>query len=167
MLKMIANLLKILNSEAAPSQISVAIGFSMITGFLPLFTPLNFLILLLVLVLRVNISSYLLGSVFFAGIAWFLDPLFNPIGLFVLTAGPLEGLWTALYNMAIGRLQRFNNSVVMGSLVFSLLFFVPLVLLMNAAIQRYREHILIWVKKTRIMQIVMASKLYSLYEKIT
>lgn len=167
MLKMIANLLKILNSEADPFQISVALGLAMITGFLPLFTPLNLLILLLVLVLRVNISSYLLGSVFFAGVAWFLDPLFHRVGLFVLTAGPLEGLWTALYNTVIGRLQRFNNSVVMGSFVFSLLFFVPLVLLMNAAIRRYREHILIWVKKTRIMQMITASKLYSLYEKIS
>jgi uncharacterized protein (TIGR03546 family) len=167
MLKMIANLLKILNSEADPFQISVALGLSMVTGFLPLFTPLNLLILLLVLVLRVNISSYILGSAFFAGVAWFLDPLFHRIGFFVLTAGPLEGLWTAFYNTAIGRLQRFNNSVVMGSFVFSLVFFVPLVLIMNAAIRRYREHLLIWVKKTRIMQMIMASKLYSLYEKLS
>ena len=167
MLKMIANLLKILNSEADPFQISVALGLAMITGFLPLFTPLNLLILFLVLVLRVNISSYLLGSAFFAGVSWFLDPLFHRVGLFVLTAGPLEGLWTALYNTVIGRLQRFNNSVVMGSFVFSLIFFVPLILLLNAGIRRYREHILIWVKKTRIMQMITASKLYSLYEKIS
>lgn len=167
MLKMIANLLKILNSEADPFQISVALGLSMATGFLPLFTPLNLVVLFLVLVLRVNISSYLLGSAFFAGVAWLLDPLFHRIGLFVLTAGPLEGLWTALYNTALGRLQRFNNSVVMGSFIFSLLFFAPLVLLMNAMIRRYREHLLIWVKKSRIMQVIMASKLYALYEKLS
>jgi len=167
MLKMIANLLKILNSEADPFQISVALGFSMITGFLPLFTPLNLVILLLVFLLRVNISSYLLGSAFFAGVAWFLDPLFHRIGLFVLTAGALEGLWTAFYNTVIGRLQRFNNSVVMGSFVFSLIFFVPLVLIMNVAIRRYRQNILVWVKKSRIMQMITASKLYSLYEKLS
>lgn len=167
MLKMIANLLKILNSKADPFQISVALGLSMITGFLPLFTPLNLVILLLVLVLRVNISSYLLGSALFAGIAWFLDPVFHHIGLLVLTSGALEGLWTAFYNTVIGRLQRFSNSVVMGSPVFSIIFFVPLVLIMNAAIRRYREHLLVWVKKTRIMQVITASKLYSLYEKLS
>lgn len=167
MLKMIANLLKILNSKADPFQISVALGLSMITGFLPLFTPLNLVILLLVLVLRVNISSYLLGSALFAGIAWFLDPVFHHIGLLVLTSGALEGLWAAFYNTVIGRLQRFSNSVVMGSLVFSIIFFVPLVLIMNAAIRRYREHLLVWVKKTRIMQVITASKLYSLYEKLS
>jgi uncharacterized protein (TIGR03546 family) len=167
MLTMIAKLLKILNSEADPSQISVALGLSMITGFLPLFTPLNLVVLLLVLVLRVNISSYLIGSVLFAGVAWFLDPLFHRIGLFVLTAAPLEGLWTAFYNTVTGRLQRFNNSVVMGSFIFSVVFFVPLVLLVNTLIRRYRDHILIWVKKSRIMQVITASKLYSLYQKVS
>jgi len=167
MLTMIAKLLKILNSEADPFQISVALGLSMITGFLPLFTPLNLVVLLLVLVLRVNISSYILGSAFFAGVAWFLDPLFHRIGLFVLTAAPLEGLWTAFYNTVTGRLQRFNNSVVMGSFVFSVVFFVPLVLLVNTLIRRYRDHILVWVKKSRIMQVITASKLYSLYQKVS
>ncbi len=167
MLTMIAKLLKVLNSEADPFQISVALGLAMITGFLPLFTPLNLCILLLVLVLRVNISSYLLGSAFFSGIAWMLDPVFHRIGLAVLTAGPLEGLWTAFYNTVIGRLQRFNNSVVMGSLVFSVACFVPLVLVMNALIRRYREHILVWVKKTRLMRVLMASRFYSLYEKLS
>jgi uncharacterized protein (TIGR03546 family) len=167
MLSMIAKFLKVLNSETDPSQISVALALSMITGFLPLFTPLNLFILFLVLVLRVNISSYLLGAAFFSGAAWFLDPLFHHIGLPVLTAAPLEGLWTALYNTAIGRLQRFNNSVVMGSFIFSLLLFLPFVLLMNMAIRRYRDHVLVWVKKTRIMQMIMASKFYDLYEKLS
>jgi uncharacterized protein (TIGR03546 family) len=164
---MIAKLLKILNSDAEPFQISVALGLAMITGFLPLFAPLNLLILLLVLVLRVNISAYLLGSAFFAGVAWFLDPLFHRAGLAILTAGSLEGMWTAFYNTALGRLQRFNNSVVMGSFLFSVLFFIPLVLVMNLAIRRYRDHVLVWVKKTRVMQMIMASRLYAVYQKIS
>ncbi len=167
MLKMIANLLKILNSEADPFQISVALGLSMITGFLPLFTPLNLLILFLVLALRVNLSSYILGSAFFSGIAWFFDPLFHRVGLAALTAGPLEGLWTGLYNTVLGRLQRFNNSVVMGSIITALVLFAPLVMVLNVLIRRYREHVLVWVKKSRLMQVFMASKLYSLYQKIS
>jgi uncharacterized protein (TIGR03546 family) len=167
MLSMIAKLLKVLNSEADPFQISVALGLSMITGFLPLFTPLNLVILLLVLVLRVNISSYLLGSAFFSGIAWFLDPVFHRIGFVVLTAGMLEGLWTVFYNTVIGRLQKFNNSVVMGGFVFSVVFFLPLVLLLNVVIRRYRDHVLVWVKKSRVMQMITASKFYSLYEKLS
>jgi uncharacterized protein (TIGR03546 family) len=76
-------------------------------------------------------------------------------------------MWTAFYNTTIGRIQRFNNSVVMGSFLVSLLFFIPLVLVMNMAIRRYREHVLVWVKKTRVMQMIMASRLYAVYEKIS
>lgn len=167
MLSLFAKLLKILNSEASPFQISIALGLSMITSFLPLVTPLNLLILFLVFLLRVNISAYLLGTALFSGIAWFLDPLFHPIGRAVLTAGPLEELWTAFYNTIIGRLQRFNNTVVMGSFLFSLLIFVPFVLLTNSMIRRYREHVLVWVKKTRLMQLILASRFYALYEKLS
>jgi len=165
MIKMIANLLKILNSDADPSQISLALGFALVSALLPFFSPLSLLILLVVFLLRVNLSAYLLGTAFFSGVAYLLDPLLHGIGLAVLTAGPLEGVWTALHNSTIWRIQRFNNSVVMGGLVFGILCFIPLVLLANALIRRYREHVLAWVKKTRLMQAFTASKFYDMYRK--
>ena len=163
MIKMIANLLKILNSDSNPSQISLAFGFALISGLLPFFSPASLLVLLIVFLLRVNLSAYLLGTAFFAGCAYLLDPLLHRIGLTLLTAAPLEGLWTTLYNSTLWRVQKFNNSVVMGSLVVGILCFVPLVFLTNALIRRYREHVLIWVKKTRLMQAFTASKFYDIY----
>jgi uncharacterized protein (TIGR03546 family) len=167
MLKMIANLLKVLNSDADPSQISLAFGFALISGFLTFFSPLNLLVLLIVFLLRVNLSAYFLGTAFFAGIAYLLDPLLHRIGLALLTAATLEGLWTALYNSTLWRIQRFNNSVVMGGLVFGILCFVPLVLLSNALVRRYREHVLAWVRKTRFMHALTASKFYNIYSKVS
>jgi uncharacterized protein (TIGR03546 family) len=166
MLSLLAKLLKILNSEAEPSQISLAFGFALISGFLTLFSPFNLLILLLVLFFRVNLSAYILGTVFFSGVAYLLDPLFHRIGFSVLTLPALEGLWTSMYGSTLWRIQRFNNSVVMGGIVFSLLFFMPLVLASNVLVRKYRERVLVWVRKTRLMQLVTASKLYSIYEKL-
>jgi uncharacterized protein (TIGR03546 family) len=166
MLSLLAKLLKILNSEAEPSQISLAFGFALISGFLSFFSPFNLLILLLVLFFRVNLSAYILGTVFFSGVAYLLDPLFHRIGFSVLTLPALEGLWTSMYGSTLWRIQRFNNSVVMGGIVFSLLFFMPLVLASNVLVQKYRERVLVWVRKTRLMQLVTASKLYSIYEKL-
>jgi uncharacterized protein (TIGR03546 family) len=167
MIKMIAKLLKVLNSESDPSQISLAFSFSMLSGFLSFFSPLNLLVLLIVFLLRVNLSAYFLGTAFFAGIAYLLDPLFDRIGLALLTAGPLEGLWTAMYNSTIWRIQKFNNTIMMGSFMFAILFFIPLLFLSNAAIRRYREHVLSWVRKSRLMQIITASKFYAAYEKVS
>jgi uncharacterized protein (TIGR03546 family) len=112
------------------------------------------LVLFLILVLRVNLSAFLLGLAFFSGIAYLLDPLFHRIGLAVLTTGSLERLWTTLYNSTLWRLERFNNSIVMGSLLLSLLLFVPLYLASNRLIVNYREHVLAWVQKTKLVHVL-------------
>ena len=129
MLRAIAKILKTLNSETEPGQISLALCFSMIVGFTPLFSLHNFLVFLLVLVLRVNLSTFILGLILFSGVAYLLDPIFHWIGLAVLTSSGLEGIWTAFYNMTLLRLAKFNNSIVMGSFLFSLVLFAPFTLL--------------------------------------
>lgn len=167
MLSMIVRLLKILNSETEPGQISLALCFSMIMGFTPLLSLHNLLILLIVLLLKVNLTTFVLGWLVFSGIAYILDPLFHWIGYAVLTAGALESLWNSLYNMTLFRLEKFNNTVVMGSLLCSLILFIPFYFLCNLAIMRYRDHVLAWVQKTRLVQALKASKLYTAYQAVS
>ena len=167
MITILAKLLKMLNSEADPHQISAGFCLAMITGFTPLWSLHNLLVLFLILIFRVNLSAFLLGWALFSGIAYLLDPMFHALGYKILTAGALTGLWTALYNMDLFRLANFNNSLVMGSLVVSLALFVPLLLILNLIIQKYREHILAWVRKTRLAQIVNSSRLFSIYKTLS
>ena len=164
MIQIVAKILKVLNSESDPGQISLALCLAMFAGFTPFLSLHNLVILFLVLVLRVNLSTFLLGLAAFSGLAYLLDPLFNRLGLFFLTADSLQGFWTDLYNSSFWRLTRFNNSILMGSFIFSLLLFFPLYLLANVAIRRYRENVLSWVRKSRIMQALTASKFYSFYQ---
>jgi uncharacterized protein (TIGR03546 family) len=147
-------LLRIIGSETEPGQISLGFAFALIAGFTPLVSLHNLLVLFLILILRVNLSAFLFGLAFFSGLAYLLDPLFHRIGLAVLTAGSLEGLWTTLYNSTLWRLERFNNSIVMGSLIVSLLLFVPFYLLSNRLILKYREHFLAWVRKTKLIHVL-------------
>ena len=167
MLKTLANLLRVLNSETEPGQISLGLCFALIAGLTPLWSLHNIVVLLGVLVLRVNLSAFLVALPVFSGLAYLLDPLFHAIGLPLLTSGSLEPLWTSLYNSTLWRLERFNNSIVMGSLVFSLVAFVPTLLLFNCLIRRYRDHVLAWVQQTRIMQLFKASKLYGAYHSVS
>lgn len=166
MLRATAKLIKVLNAETDPAQISLALCLAMIAGLTPFLSLHNLIVLLLVLVLRVNLSAFLLGLAFFSGLAYALDPLFHRIGLSILTAGPLEGIWTRLYQSTLWRLERFHNSIVMGSLIVSLIGFVPLYLLSQWAIRKYRAHLLAWVRKTRIAQMIKVSKFYQIYESI-
>jgi uncharacterized protein (TIGR03546 family) len=163
MLSSIAKILGILNSEADPSQISLAVCFAMAVGFLPFFSPINLMLLFFVLILRVNLSAFLLGTAFFSGAGYLLDPLFHSIGLSVLTSTGLRALWTPLYNSTFFRLLNFNNTVLMGSLIASAVLFVPLFIFQNFLIRKYREHILKWVERSRIMQAFKASDFYRMY----
>ncbi|MGB5056023.1 MAG: TIGR03546 family protein [Nitrospirales bacterium] len=167
MIKLLAKLLRVLNSETDPGQISLGLCFAMIAGLTPLVSLHNLFVVLLVLVLRVNLSAFLLGLALFTGIAYLLDPLFHLLGLTVLTAPPLADVWTSLYQSMWWRLEHFNNSIVMGSLIFSIAMFVPVLLLSNLLIRRYRQHVMAWVQKTRIMHMFKASKLYQTYETLS
>ncbi len=166
MINMIAKLLSILNSETEPNQISLGFCFAMILGFTPFLSLHNLFVLLFVMSLRVNLSTFFLGLPLFAGIAYMLDPVFHSIGYKLLTMPALNGLWTTMYNSTIWRLENFNNSIVMGSLVTSVLLFIPFYFLFNMLIQKYRQNFLTWVQSLKITQILKASKVYSAYQAL-
>ena len=167
MLTMLARIFKILNSETEPVHISLALCFAMVVGLTPLWALHNMVALLLVLILRVNLTTFILGWLGFSGIAFLLDPLFHVIGLTVLTHDTLQGIWTSLYNSTLWRLSHFNNSVLMGSLAVSLGLFIPLFLLSHFIIVKYREHILAWIMKSPIANAVKASKFYTVYQSVS
>ncbi len=156
-----------MNSESDPAQISLAFCFALVAGFTPTTSLHNLLILFIVLILRVNFSGFLLAFLFFSGLAYLLDPLFHLVGLKVLTAESLNSLWTAMYNSTIWRIERFNNSVVMGGFIVSLLLAIPLFFASNLIINKYREHLLAWVRKTRIMQFIRTAKIYRIYSSLS
>jgi hypothetical protein len=55
----------------------------------------------------------------------------------------------------------------MGSLITSLILFFPLFLFSNLGIHRYRDSVLAWVRKTRIMQTLKANKFYAVYQNVS
>lgn len=167
MLNAIAKLLKILNSDADPAQISLALSFALLAGLPPTFSLHTIVILLVVFLLRVNLSAFFLGTAFFSGIAYLADPALHRIGLAVLTLDSLNGLWTGMYNSTVWRIMRFNNTVVMGSFIAAFVLFIPLFLVSNILIRSYRENVLAWVRKTRIMQAFFASRLYGVYRRVS
>ncbi|MDY6825134.1 MAG: TIGR03546 family protein [Thermodesulfobacteriota bacterium] len=167
MITLIAKILKMLNAETAPSQISLGICFAMIMGLTPLWSLHNLPVLLLVMLLRVNLSAFIVSWGLFSCIAYLLDPVFHTLGYKLLTLAPLNGLWTSLYNIPLFRLAGFNNSIRMGSLVVSVILFIPLFLVLNMLIRQYRERILAWVKKTKLAETLNASRLISVYKALT
>lgn len=166
-LEILAKIIKILRSAASPAQIAAGISFGMIIGLTPFWTLHNLVLIILLIILNINIGSALFAFVIFSGIAYLADPLFHSLGYFVLVDLTfLHGLWTALYNLPVIALSKYNNTVVTGSLIFSLILVTPVFFLTKKGVIYYRENIDTKMQKWKIVKIVKSSKIYSFYEKI-
>lgn len=167
MIEMIAKLLKALNSESNPTQISLAFAMGMIVGFTPLMSVHNLAILFLACILRINFSGFILAVAAFSGIAYMLDPLFMQMGKALLIQESLHSSWTSMYQSDFWRISQFNNTLTLGSLLASLLLFLPAVLLFRILIIKYRVHILSWIKKLKLVQMFQSNQLYKMYQKMS
>ena len=145
MLSQITRFIKALNSDIAPEQIGLGIAFAMIIGLTPLWSLHNLLVLLLVMILRVNGAAVLAGVALFSLIGYILDPLFNQLGYLLLSLDALNGLWVTLYNSTLWRIENFNNTIVMGSLIFSIVMFVPIYLGSIKFVEKYRNVFIAWL----------------------
>lgn len=152
----ISSLLRTLNSNADPRQIALGMALGMVMGLTPLMSLHNLFILLLVFILRINLAGLLFSLGIFSAFAYRLDPLFDQIGVAILQAPSLNGLWTDMYNNAFWRLSHFDYPIVMGSLSITLLLLVPFYLLLVWAIGRYRQH---WMKLVEKLHLTKVMKL--------
>ncbi len=166
-MKYLAKLLKALTSGESPSQLAGGFILGMIIGLLPGKSLLTLVVIILILIINVNVSMAILGFVVFSAFAFFLDPLFHNIGYWLLVnIDALKGMWTSLYNIPVVALTRFNNTVVMGAFLSSLVLLVPVYLLTKVGVVQYREKIHERVLKLKIVQVVKSSKFYSIYENV-
>lgn len=170
MLGIIARILKVLNSETSPAQIAAAVLLALFMGLSPLGAPHNLFLLLLVLMMRVNLSLFLVSFALFSGIAWLLDPLAHSLGKTLLEAGTLEGLWVAMYNTGFWRFLGFNNTVLLGQVVIALVLAAPVYLGVTFMVRNYRERLRERILKSRVMLALKGNKwggkLHSIYSSL-
>jgi uncharacterized protein (TIGR03546 family) len=167
MIRQFAKLLRILNSETAPINISLGICFGMVVGFTQMWSVHNLIILFIVLFFRVNLSAFIIGTLAFKSLSFLFNGAFHQIGLSLLTAEFYNDIGTYLYNVTFWKFDRINNTIVIGSIVLSIIGFIPMLLLLNVLIKKYREHILTYVRKTKIAKAMLSSNIYHYYKKVT
>jgi uncharacterized protein (TIGR03546 family) len=163
LVKLLQSLVKALHSEGTPGQLAAGIALGSILGLTPLLSLHNAIVFALIVLLNVSFPGAMLGWALFVAIGFLLDPLFDWIGHTFLFTPSLTPLFTSLYNMPVVPLTNFNNTVTLGSQVFSVLFFLPLFLATRWAVTRYRATIGERVRQSKWYRAVTASKLYNMY----
>jgi uncharacterized protein (TIGR03546 family) len=166
-LEILVKLVKILRSAASPNQIAMGFVFGMIIGLTPFWSFHNLILIVLLVILNINIASAIFSFIIFTAIAYLIDPLFHSFGFVLLV--DMEGLkdfWTWLVHLPILAWSRYNNTVVIGSLVCALIAALPVYFLIKTGVISYRENIDAKMQKWKIVQAVKSSKIYLFYEKI-
>src|SRR6266511_1033431 len=149
LIKLIQSLFGALHSEGTPGQLAAGIVLGSFLGLTPLINLHNAVIFAALVLLNVSFAGGLLGWAVFVPFGFLLDPLFDWIGHSLLLTPSLRGLWTSCYNTPVVPLTNFNNTVVLGSLVFAGLFEIPLFLATRLAVIRYRATIGERVRQSR------------------
>ena len=165
LIKLIQSLFGALHSEGTPGQLAAGIVLGSFLGITPLINLHNAIIFAALVLLNVSFAGGMLGWALFVPIGFLLDPLFDWIGhTLLLDVSFLTPLWTSLYNMPVVPLTNFNNTIVLGSLVFALVFALPLFFALRWAVARYRVTIGERVRRSKLYRALTASKAYNLYK---
>jgi len=166
-LQIVKNFIQILRSGQTPRQIAAGFALGSMVGLMPFLTLQGLFLWLLILMFDVNLSAAILSATLFTLVAYLFDPVFHALGYFFLAdISALKGLWTSLYNAPIAPLTRFNNTVVLGSLLCSILLFFPVYFGMRSFVLAYRAHLHTKIEQWKIYQVISKSTLVRWYDRV-
>jgi uncharacterized protein (DUF2062 family) len=143
LLKLIQSMIKTLHSAGTPGQVAAGMALGAALGLTPIMNLHNLAIFSLLVL---------------------LDPLFDGIGVRLLTASSLRPMWTEWTNTPILPYTNFNNSVVLGSFVSWAALAIPIFFAARYGVTRYRATIGERVRQSRLYKAVTASQVYNVYK---
>lgn len=166
-IKIVKKFIRLLHSNVDPAQIAGGFALGSIIGLTPLFSLHNLIVAFIIIILNVNIASAFFGMLIFSVIGFFTDSIAHSIGYWLLVSmESLTPLWTRLYNMPIVPFTRFNNTVVLGSLIISLLLFIPVLIGFKKFIILYRSKFQEKVLKWKIVTVLKSTPLVKFYTRL-
>lgn len=163
MLKALAKLIKALSSNNDPGAIACAFSFGILLGFMPKVSALWFVLFVFVLFMRIQRGAFTLSIILGVIIAPLLDPLFDSVGMYILTLPQYRNTYIKLLDIPFVAFTRFNNTVVMGSLACGLIAIIPLYFVGRGFIFVWRRFIGESLRKFKFIQMI---KQIPLIEKI-
>ncbi|MDH5751382.1 MAG: TIGR03546 family protein [Deltaproteobacteria bacterium] len=163
-LKIVGTFIKVLKDAATPNQIAAGFTVGFAVGLTPGWPLQSLVLVFLLLLFNINLSMGIAGGLLASVISWLLDAPLDALGAWALTNQGFQGLYTTLYNNPFWMLTRFNNTLVMGSLLAWLIMALPLFILTRVGVVQFRVRLLPTFEKLKIVQLVTGSKLYGWYK---
>lgn len=154
MLKPLINLIKALSSNTDPGAIAHAFCSGILLGFMPKDNLMWYVLFVFILFMRIQRATYTLSLVAGALLAALLDPLFDAVGWWFLTLDRAVPFYVRLLNVPFVAFTKFNNTIVMGSLVCGILAYIPLYFLARLVIWLWRKYLAESVRRLKLVQLL-------------
>jgi len=131
-------LLDVLQEESSPLRIAWGFVLGMALGLMPAGTLQWGMLLAAVICIRVNFIAVIVSTVIFYTFALIAEPVFNSLGMWLLTGLPfLHRLWAWMFHAPFLPYTQFNNTIVLGSFVVTLILAAPLFLLTRRLLAKH------------------------------
>lgn len=164
-LRMLKDLLISLQGGKDPRHLAAGFALGAALGLVPKGNLMAAVFFLLFFALRVDKTMAMISASIFTGFGYAADGLAHRLGWALLKAPALKGLWTALYDLPIVPLTRFNNTVVLGNLVLGLILFVPLYLAFLKALEFYDSNLRGYIESLPLVKAVKGWSWYDKYQR--
>lgn len=165
-LQFLQQLFKALNSEGTPGQVGMGMAIGLCFGLTPLVSLHNLVVLAIAMLTTVSMPGVFLGWAIATPLGFIFDPLFDRLGMAILTQDALAPFFTWVVNTPLVALSRLNNSIVLGSLVTWLVLLIPMFFVFRVLVARYRADVYAHVQKWKVVQVVKGSRMWDLYQTL-
>jgi uncharacterized protein (TIGR03546 family) len=166
-LRLIKDLVLAFHGGSDPKHLAAGFALGAALGLIPKGNLFAVVFLLLFFALRLDKGMALMSATFFTAVGWAVDGPAHRVGWALLKAPALAGLWTALYDLPIVPLTRFNNTVVLGNLVFGAILFLPLYFFFLRFVVWYKVHLAAKVERLRVVQALKGMAWFQTYREWT
>lgn len=165
-LKQILKLIKLLHTDEGTFALALGFSLSLFPALGGYVSILGLSSLIIVLVFRVQMGAYFLGSFLFALLSLPFLSLFNSIGLSLLQNPSLTPFWTILYQNPLMHWLKFNHTQVLGGQVVALIFFPFSLLVFKYLIEKYKNTVVKRFKNSKVYKYFSKTSLVIGYNNI-
>lgn len=154
--------LQVLGKDRTDFQIALGITLGMMLGLIPLATLHWFILFGFLLALRNNLLAAFITFSVCSVLSLALSGPLESLGFWALTSQRvLLPLWTRAYHAPIIPFTAFNHSSVMGSTLLAVILFLPVLLISQSLVHRWRGPIHAYWLSTRVQ------RAYAHYRRLT
>jgi len=141
LVRLFRGVVQVSTSEDAPRRMAFGIALGMMIGLVPKGNLIAALLGVILLASQANLVAGGFAALVFSWVGMWTDPVTHRIGLAVLALPPLQPYWARLYELPLAPWTKFNNTVVLGSLILGLALFYPVYRSCRGLLDRSGERI--------------------------